>query len=306
MGDIVSLDSGSVPAHIRNMFASAPNNDLSNGVVSGGYPVISYKGNRWHVVQGGTRTLVTNEDGDPRASIEVVILKSNPNLSKIFYEGGYEEGSAAKPTCYSNDGHGPAADAVSPQAAKCAVCPHNMWGSRITENGSKGKACTDLRRLAVAPSGTLTDPMLLRIPAASLKDLAKYAEMLNARKVPYYGVLTKIGFDSTVAYQKMTFKAVRFLDADEMGTVGETVAKDVINRITGIEADITIPDNGVAELPAPPAHIAKPAAAAPAPVVEQDDEAPAPAPVKAKKADVKKVLEEADASLDELLSMIDD
>lgn len=304
MGELIPFDSGAVPAHIRESFGGIEsNNDLASGVVAGGYPVISYKGNRWHVVEGGNRTLVTNEDGDPRSSIEVVILKSNPNLSKIFYEGGYEEGSTAKPTCYSNDGTAPASDAADPQANKCAVCPHNAWGSRITENGSKGKACADLRRIAVAPSGDLSKPMLLRIPAASLKELSQYAEMLNRRKAPYSAVVTKIGFDPEVAYQKMKFRAVRWLDEAELETIQAAAKMDVVNRITGVEADIHV-DNGVDELPPPPKHVSKPA---PAKVVEPEadfeEEQPKP---KAKKPDMKRILEEADASLDDVLSMLDD
>lgn len=303
MGDIIPFESGSVPAHIRDAFGDiSTNTDLSSGVVASGYPVISYKGNRWHVVEGGNRTLVTNDDGDPRSSIEVVILKSNPHLSKIYYEGGYEEGSSAKPTCYSNDGHGPASDATDPQAAKCAICPHNAWGSRITENGSKGKSCADLRRIAVAPSGDLGKPMLLRIPAASLKELSQYADMLNRRKAPYSAVITKIGFDPEVAYQKMKFRAVRWLDADELETVARASEGEVINRITGITADIHV-DNGVDELPPAPKHIAKPQPKAVEPEPEFEEEQPKP---KAKKPDVKKIIEEADASLDDVLSMLDD
>lgn len=307
MGDIIPFESGSVPAHIRDAFGGVEaNNDLASGVVAGGYAVISYKGNRWHVVEGGNRNLITNEDGDPRSSIEVVILRSNPNLSKIYYEGGYEEGSTAKPTCYSNDGKAPASDAEDPQSNKCAICPHNAWGSRITENGSKGKSCADLRRIAVAPSGDLGKPMLLRIPAASLKELSQYADTLNRRKAPYSAVVTKIGFDPEVAYQKMKFRAVRWLDADELATITETSKLEVLDRITGVTADIHV-DNGIDDLPPAPKHIAKPAAKpepkAVEPEAEFEEEQPKP---KAKKPDVKKILEEADASLDDVLSMLDD
>ena len=304
MSNLVSFDAGQVPAHIRNRFGDTSlNNDLAAGVTSGGYPIISYKGNRWHVVEGKERTLVTNDDGDPKSAIEVVILKSNPHLSKIFYDGGYEEDSAAKPTCYSNDSIAPASDAASPQAKKCGICPHNAWGSRITENGNKGKACADLRRIAVAPSGDLSKPMLLRVPAASLKELTSYAETLNKRNAPYSAVLTKIGFDPEVAYPRMKFKAVRWLESDEMDQVATTADTDVINRITGVSAEVIVQqDNGVDDLPPPPAHLDKPKAVAAAPVEEVAE----PVKPKAAKPDVKKILEEADASLDDVLGMLDD
>lgn len=307
MSNLVPFDSGHVPAHIAQRFGDiAANNDLSANVGGGGFPVISYKGKAWHVARGGERTLVMNEDGEPRQSLELVILKSNPNLSKIYYQSGYEEGSDAKPTCYSNDGVGPARDAQTPQASKCAVCPNNAWGSRVTEAGAKGKACSDSRRLAVAPVGDLENPMLLRIPAATLKDLTAYADMLNRRKAPYKAIVTKVGFDHTVAYPKMTFKAVRWLTDEEADVVADVLTRDVIRNILGLEADLELEGT-------PPARLMD-QAPTPKPVpqqvmteiVEQPAPEPAPAPKAAKQPDVSAIIAEADASLDDVLSMLDD
>lgn len=312
MSNITQFEGGGVPAHIAAMFGGVDaNNDLSHGVTASSYPIISYKGKVWHIVQGDTRTLLTNPDGEPRSSIEVVIVKSNPNLSKIYYQGGYEEGSSAKPTCYSNDGAGPARDATSPQAPSCQACPHNAWGSRITEQGGKGKSCTDLRRIAVAPSGDLSTLMLLRIPAGSLKDLTAYADMLNKRKAPYAAVVTRIGFDHSVAHQKFKFTPLRWLEQDELEEISAVMneKKDVINRITGVEADIVVPtappapkeDDAWASMGAAPSYIAPPAAA-PAPVAP-------PAPVQAApsaRKPLEAIISEADNAIDDVLGMLDD
>lgn len=331
MSNLVPFESGNVPAHIARRFADVgTNNDLAANVGGGGFPVISYKGKVWHVVRGDERTLVANEDGDPKSSIEVVILKANPNLSKIYYQSGYEEGSSAKPTCYSNDGQGPARDAAEPQASKCAICPHNAWGSRVTENGAKGKACSDSRRLAVAPIGDLENPMLLRIPAATLKELTAYAELLNRRRAPYQAVVTKIGFDHTVAHQKLTFKPLRWLTDEEADLVAEVTEREVIRNIVGLEADLDLEGAPPARFVEQPAQVAAPVAPKPVkkPVAkyeatEDDIDAvlapppPPPAPVeeavveaapapKAKKPDVSAIIAEADASLDEVLGMLDD
>ena len=316
MSNITQFEGAGVPAHIAAMFGGADtNNDLSHGVAASSYPIISYKGKVWHIVQGETRTLLTNAEGEPRSSIEVVIVKSNPNLSKIYYQGGYEEGSSAKPTCYSNDGSGPARDAMSPQAPSCQACPHNAWGSRITEQGGKGKSCTDLRRIAVAPSGDLSTLMLLRIPAGSLKDLTAYADMLNKRKAPYAAVVTRIGFDHTVAHQKFKFTPLRWLEQHELAEIATVMndKKDVINRITGVEADIVVPsapvappaDDEWAAMGAAPAYIAAPEptpAPAPAPVAQP---APVQAPVSARKP-LDAIISEADSAIDDVLGMLDD
>jgi hypothetical protein len=264
-------DMSQLPAHLQGM--AGQNDDLSGGV-SQGYSVLSYKGKTWALSQGGNRTIIMrpNSVDEPASALEVVIVKANPHLSKVYYPGGYVEGSDAKPVCYSNDGHGPAADAVQPQCSTCAGCPRNAWGSRITENGSKGKECSDSRRVAVVPSGDLGNPMLLRVPAATLKDLAAYADMLSRRNAPYCAVVTRIAFDPSVAHPKFTFKALRWLSADEAAKVAETLNMDVIGHITGTaERGAAMANDGLGQAPA---HVQ---IAAPAPQAAPQRPAPAPA-----------------------------
>ena len=236
MGELILFtgDTDNVPAHIRNAFGTPDSNtDLSSGVGTS-YPIVSIKGKVFHVARGDERTLITNDDGDAKGSIEVVILQANPGISKVYYPGGYVEGSEEKPTCYSNSGKEPGADAQDPQSAKCATCPHNAWGSRITENGAKGKACSDSRRLAIASIHDLEDPMLMRVPAATLKELTAYADLLTKRKVPYKAVVTKISFDHSVAHPKLVFKPVRFLSDIEADVVIGVLERSVITEITGM------------------------------------------------------------------------
>lgn len=307
-GELSIFDEGgsSVPAHIAAAFGAGGNSDMTSGV-SVGFPMLSYKGKAWHVVQGDNRTLVAGEDGEPRSSIEVVILKSNPHVSKVFYEGGYVEGSDARPTCYSHDGIQPAADVASKQAAKCAICPKNQWGSRITESGAKGKECSDSRRLAVAPSGELENPMLLRIPAASLKELVAYATMLDRRKTPYQAVVTKIGFDHTVAYQKLTFKPIRWLDVNEVNTVAAVIEGPVVQAIIG-DATSAAETSLASDLDAMegerPANVAKLAAPSPArakALVNEADVAALLEPEKAKPKAAGFGADEAKAAMTELV-----
>ena len=234
MSQLVPFDSGNVPAHIAALARTAPNEDLTAGT-SMGYPILRYKGKTWSVGEGDTRTVIMNDDGDPRASLEIVIFKANSNISKVYYPDGFEEGTDDKPDCYSHNGTQPALDASAPQAISCAVCPHNAWGSKISEHGSKGKACSDSRRLAVASIHDLETPMLLRVPAASLKELSLYAGILNRQNAPYYAVVTKVSFDAELAYPKLLFKALRYLTNEEMNTVLEVQKETVITDITAKE-----------------------------------------------------------------------
>ena len=233
--DMVAITASKLPAHLQGKLKTQ--NVFASAVSAGGFPVVSIKGKVFHVQRGDERTLITKgNDDEPASSLEAVIVAVNPNKSKVFYDSGYEEGSVAKPTCYSNDGIAPAADAEDPQANKCAVCPHNQWGSRITDNGGKGKACADSMRLAIAPPGQLNDPMLLRVPAASLKTLGQYGAQLAKRGVEPQHVVTRIGFDYTVAHPALTFKAIRFVEEDEMQEIESVLHEEseTIENITGV------------------------------------------------------------------------
>jgi hypothetical protein len=268
--DMVAFAASKLPAHLAGK--AKTENVFANAVSAGGFPVISIKGKVFHITRGDEKTLVTKgEEGEPAASLEAVIVAVNPHKSKVYYDHGYEEGSVAKPTCYSNDGLAPAADADNPQAKKCAACPHNQWGSRITDNGGKGKACGDSMRLAIASPDQLNDPMLIRVPAASLKTLGQYGAQLAKRGVEPHHVVTKIGFDHNVAHPALTFKAMRFVEADELAQIEAVLLEEseTIGQITG-----TGPSAApmLEEQPAP-----TPKAAAPA---------PAPAPTPEPKAEV--------------------
>lgn len=288
MNDMVAIPASKLPAHLRDKVKTS--NVFAAAVSAGGFPVISIKGKVFHIQRGDERTLVTKgEDGEPSSSLNAVIVAANPSKSKVYYEHGYEEGSVAKPTCYSNDGTAPAVDAENPQAKSCAACPHNLWGSRITDSGGKGKACSDSMRLAIAAPDQLNDPMLLRVPAASLKVLGQYGGQLAKRGVEPKHVVTKIGFDYNVAHPALTFKAVDFVSEAQLAEI-ETVITDeadTIGQITGLGDSVTPEVEHNAEAPAPkaaPKPAPKPKSApkpepTPEPVVAATPE-PKPEPAK--------------------------
>ena len=278
----------SLPAHLQAQFGQPQGNDELSGGVSAGYAVLSIKGKTWSLREGGVTQVIMRPgtDDDPAASLEVVIVRANPSLSKVYYPNGYVEGTDEKPPCFSNDGIAPDPGSSAPQCSTCAACPHNVWGSRITENDQKGKACADSRRIAVVPSGELDRAMLLRVPAASLKDVAAYAKMLTARNAPYQAVVTKISFDTSVAYPKLVLKAVRWLTAEEAETVRGVMDSDVVAQIIGAPgAARTVAVDEIAGTPppmvaAPVAQKLPPAAKPAAPVATR------PAPVAARPASV--------------------
>lgn len=223
------------PLAERKAQVSAFNAALVAGV-SSGFPSVSIKGKVFHLVRGDDRTLITKPgEDDPAASIEVVLLNANPNLSRTYYAKSYEEGSDAKPDCYSNDGKTPAADSGNPQAKSCATCPHSQYGSRISDNGTKGWACANFRRMAIAMPSALDDPMLIRVPGGSLKALVNYARELDGHGYQFNEVVTKIGFDYSVAHPALTFKAIAAIPEEHQAEVLEVAGNDLVAQIIGVQ-----------------------------------------------------------------------
>ncbi len=259
MSNIIPFESNTLPAHLRNINVAQVNADLM-AHAGGGFPVMSIKGKTWAIVRDGERKILTNpKDPDsPATSIDVVLIKANRGTSKVYYPNGYVEGSSDKPECFSNDGVAPDPKVENPQAAKCQTCKHNAWGSKISENGTKIKACSDSVRLAIAPVDQLDDPYLLRVPAASIRALGDYGRLLASKSVGYQAVVTKIAFDPESPSPKLTFKPVGFIDAPAYTKVLEMVDSEVVQNIIGsaaegLDEDADAPKTKPAAAPAAPA-----------------------------------------------------
>lgn len=299
--NIVEMDRTKVSAQLAATLGGADANDDLSAGVSGGFSVISFRGSKWRVKHGGEETLLTDNLGETIPSLRVVMLKANRHVSKNYYEGGYVEGSTDAPSCFSVDGTKPDASVENPVNPVCATCPKGQYGSRITESGSKSKACSDSRRVAVVPEGDWKNeqfggPMLLRVPAASLTDLGNYGKAMKAKGFPYNTIITRIGFDPDTAYPKLKFKAVRPINAEEADELmGLLADKEYRSKIDYVLAEATEfraaeDDSTVFEDPVP---VVKPAAAKKAAPKPPVDDTPDPAP------------SSDDMDLDEILSKLD-
>lgn len=263
---------------VSTKFQGAPlENDLAAGV-QGGYGHIGYKGKVWAIRYRGEDTPLLRADGDgPMNSIELVVLAASKSISKIFYESGFVEGSSAPPDCFSTNGVTPDPGSAKKQCSTCAACPKNAWGSHITPAGKQGKACRDSRRVAVAPLGDVKNEayggaMLMRIPAASLQDLANYGNKLSSMGYQYYAVGTRVAFDPNEAYPKFVFSPIRVLTDAEADMVIEHRNSPQVARILSEGSEVSAPAAA-----SPPLQFEQPPATQPAPA-PQPVSAPQPAP----------------------------
>jgi hypothetical protein len=290
MNNIVPLRSGGMPA----AFATSIDQGLGGAKalqegLSSGFAVVKYKGSKWSITHRGETEVLTQDNGAPMPFLDVVILATSPNISKTYYDKRFSEGDNGGPDCFSLDGLRPDPQATSPQCSSCAACPKNVYGSRMSESGKKAKACQDNRILTLVPHGDIANegyggPMMLRVPPMSLANAAAYGRELGRFNADLHMVVTRIGFDYTVAFPLMTFQTLGWLDdaaardvvaMREPGSDGRRMIDKILSTADHETGDATtaspLAQGG------PPAAFAAPAAAVP-------PAAPAPASAPAQTA----------------------
>jgi len=277
-----------LPAHLQTAEAAAAiaahNAAAAGGIKIGGFPRISIKGSKFHVVKGGETTTIMapaapGQPQLPMMILEAVIASANPQLSKTYYDGEYQPGDDKEPTCSADNGIVPDAHIVNKQSPTCAICPQNQWGSKISKTtGRDVKACSDTKRLALLPAADLKFEALgLSIPPASLGDWGKYVKALSERNIPVNAIVTNITFDATASFPKLLFSFNRVLTAAEYATVAERAKGDDVKNIVSPVRQLALPAPAAAPAAPLPAQVPPPPPPAP-PVVPTGFGAPPVAP----------------------------
>ena len=227
-------------------FASLnPNEESLSDGIGQSYGVIGYKGKVWTLRYQGERHLFTRpDDGTPAGYIDVVFLQQARVKSKSYY-GKWDpasENAGERPICSSIDGVTPDVDVQSKQANACAVCPRNEW--KTDANGRKSRECTDYKRVAVLlmPNQTkpmlgnaLIEPVFLRVPPASLGNLAKLGDDMAKQGYHFSTYITRIMFDPAESHPKMVFRALQGLTNNEAPVVISLRGDTLCNRIIGMD-----------------------------------------------------------------------
>lgn len=204
-----------VPDYLKDMMAetTAPRtDDMQGGGMS--VPRISLKGQKFRFKMEGEEVEVVKEN------LDCVIVGIMPphGTAKTFYEGAYDPNSADPPDCSSSDGIHPDGWVTNPVSQSCATCKNNKFGSAISTNGKKSKACRDSKRLYIVKAQDMKeqkDPpyWLLNVTVSSLKPMNNYsAELKKSGITTPSVVVTRLGFDDEADFPKLTFKALGVLN----------------------------------------------------------------------------------------------
>lgn len=192
----------------------------------------------------------------PGNKMGVIILDSM--FEHAYYEGKFDPNNPAPPTCFAlgrDEGelapHKTVFDHDQAQNDTCAGCPMNEFGSADT---GRGKACKNVRRLALIPAGTFakngefkfidddehyadTGLAFLKVPVTSTPAFKAYTKQIaQSLRKPLFAVATEI---SLVPDAKNQF-AVKFSALEE---VPMELLDTIFKRVEEAKALIDTPYN---------------------------------------------------------------
>jgi len=299
--NLVTLFGGSnaltIPDYLKDLTGSATQ-QLLGGLGGEGRNRIGLKGNRFRLIQSGQEIAVKDEP-----YLDVIILGANAAISRTFYMGKFDPAVKAAPDCFSPDGVAPAKTAAKPQSSKCATCPQNEKGSKIFDNGTKGRACSFSKRLAVTMLGD-TDQAVYQldakalsifgdgVPSKGLYTLSEYSKLLGARGVKAEGVVTRVSFDTDSSVPKLFFTPQSFVSPEDYADISKLAKSAEVKTMLEVTAD-SVDLSGESDMlatkvvTAPARAIAPPAPAPAVEVEEVDEDAVALAALMAKMASAK-------------------
>jgi hypothetical protein len=245
--ELAMLDMG-LPAHLQTLELDDTTKALmGNG--GGGSKRISIEGGVWRLLVNGKEIAQKEE-----RNLNVVIVAASSKVARTYYAGVYKKGVSAPPDCWSANGDYPDKSVEQPQSTGCANCPQNIKGS----GQGDGRACRFSQRIAVVLDNDIGgDVFQLVLPSTSIFGegeagkwpLQMYAKMIGAKGVPITAVVTEMRFDTASSTPKITFKPVRFLEANEIETaINQGKSTEAIKAITMTVAKV---DKDAPKLEAP-------------------------------------------------------
>lgn len=166
-------------------------------------------GSGLQAIRLASRHFVFPDDVKVRDSLEVIVL--DWALSYNYYDKPFVRGESSFPVCFavgqSAATMAPSNNSPNKQNDGCATCPQNQFGS----GQGNAKACQNRISLAVqvVEHGPDSPVYRLSVSPTGIKNWKNFASALAERNVLPVQVVTRLGFDDSVAYDRLTFAAAR-------------------------------------------------------------------------------------------------
>jgi hypothetical protein len=142
--------------------------------------------------------------------------------SRVYWEHSFSDsGGGSPPQCSSDDG----IRGIGDPGGECAACPLSQWG----EDG-EAQACRQVRVLfLLRPDAFL--PVVVSCPPTSIAPIKKYFMRLASKGVPYYGVITQLGLESTQSVGGIKYARIERITRLHSITCRERLPEEKKSRI---------------------------------------------------------------------------
>tara|TARA_R110000737_G_scaffold12122_2_gene28055 strand:- start:1835 stop:2581 length:747 start_codon:yes stop_codon:yes gene_type:complete len=185
---------------------------------------------------GGAFFSIVKLDGEEAVkSLDIIVAYDGPT-ERSFYATSIDESEGGPPHCTSPSGvtgygnrdveairaAGAATDQLEQSEQACADCAFAKYGTAL--NGGKGQACSQRKRLVVFDRESIL-PMVLQIPAASLKAFKQYQMLLVNERLRSSHVVTAVSLakqKGSPDYYTVEFKFIRKLEPGEVQALAAT------------------------------------------------------------------------------------
>lgn len=148
-------------------------------------------------MRGGVMTW----QGKPVPGNKMTVIVVATSYENTWYSKRFDPNKLTSPACFAqsltDDGMVPHENSVLKQSDDCASCPLHQWGS--DPGGGRGKACKEIRKLAIIPAYDDVDELTtaeiatIKVPVMSVKEWSAYAnERATVDKLPYWAFLTEV------------------------------------------------------------------------------------------------------------------
>lgn len=212
-------------------------------------------GGKFFSMQGG----ILQFDGQPMPGNRAAVIIIGYTLENSYYDKPFEPGVPASPICFGFAQHEAQLEPhtavdndpyFTRQSDACGGCPQNEWGSART---GKGKACSNVERLALIPCGTFkekgsgrnkelvfegpwedeeaytkAETAFIKLPVMSVKNFATYTRDLNANmQRPPHGVFTEMWVEPDPKSQfRVMFETICEIPSALLGAIMARHAKE--------------------------------------------------------------------------------
>jgi hypothetical protein len=221
---------GNLSPEWRQKLEKYAKRDAATATGATGWPYIGTRGGVFHFNEDELEELPT-----------MVILGAR--FENCFYEGEYDSNSTNPPDCFAiaeeEDDLAPPESLgdrrecmqSDPTSEKCDGCWANAFKTAVR---GRGKACKNVRRLALLPADRIdaknlskVEGAMLRIPVTSVKNYSSFAnKVTKGLGLPLFAMPCSIGIEPDEANQfKVTFEPAAMRDTDK-GAVPLIIADD--------------------------------------------------------------------------------